>query len=166
MSRSTPVILLHCSMRALAILAQCRLGSKSGSQLFDLPAQAGSKRLAPSRLSCGGHGMGARAKQLMNKLRGTMGECGAGGRTPPPRLLQPSGSTGRGVELFLWVLQFRASFCVFSCKKPKATGGRSPAATKTPRPEAALVTPLGWLDIINSAPRILGSHLQLWGWPG
>ena len=78
----------------------------------------------------------ASPKQLMNELQGVMGKGGsksAGGTAdknskPPPRLKARPNRTRRGVELYMWVLEFCLSPCVRLLQKSQ--GGRS-----VPRPD-------------------------------
>ena len=95
----------------------------------------------------------ARAKQLMNELHGMMGEGGgedarqvgppAQTANPHPRLKARPRCTGRGVELYLWVLQFCSSLCVLFFQESQGGKSEPPlprkqikAATEEPVKEA------------------------------
>ena len=146
--------LLVCFMYGLllpvGILAQGYFGSSAGIKLLWCQHRL-AQGAALSRLfaACSPAMVWdqAGAKQLMCELQGMMGEWGGGSRLaggtadksskPHTRLMARPSCTGRGMELYLWVLQLCSSLCVceffFATEKPRREA-RPPPRHKTPQP--------------------------------
>ena len=128
----------------VAILAQGHFGSSAGFKVL-----FGQHRLAQSaklflELPASDDGMGPSSGQAPDER--TSGGAGGGGEDTPR-------CTGRGVELYLWVLQFCSSLCMLLLQESQG-GWSEPRHPEEPQPEPVK-------EALDAALERRGRQLQL-----